>query len=994
MVKSTAKKLMALLLSALLLFSAFGGALSVFAEDESTEDVYGTSASGFYSKNDGKNRKITTTDGPKNFDFSEGFKYWSSKADKTGYASDMLVMETDENGSNYIHTVTASDVVEDEDGNPNYTLENYKGIESAPFTIASQYAGKAIYLIAKYKRTQAAADAYIADKSNSNARTGDLQLQLFSFVDEVQEDGSTKTVQTNKSWQGFVGDNHIAAGVYNVRTWGTALTVDPEARYVLQIQDGSNPANNKDEEGNQTGFKAEEYTQLSEMIFAVANDDGSYTNIATGEKIYKNGDPYGGTEDEGIVVSYYDDNTIAVVDKNKAYRQTDVFAPTTGLQNADFSNGFKFWTLKQYEKDKIPEVLSIAEQASVENGVVSFKAVSKEGYTLYPGISSCLFSIPGIKAGDKLVLTVEQRNAQVELALKEFVINGTNNYASGVSDGEKSSGTKGNTTASWYTVVTPELTVANDNALFGIYLQRGQSTAGQIRNFRIYKVTDDGNYIDVTNGYDADNSTVIDNKNGGTEKDGILEFDASLTSSVTYTNAYSKMMNGDFSEGLKYWSVKTDKTGYASAVATVTADGAVVTNDRYDGLKSPTVVVPDSLDGKTLAVRVGFNSYETDSFEFRLYVNGIKQSISLGGDLSNNVKFTNVTLSAGDKLTVEFQGNATEGSKFLIKYVDFCTKEDDNSYLSFDGVTRYAHDGLNAAAPLGGTEEDGLYSDTKWSSISGFVKYGGYATQGLQNGDFSEGFKYWRLRYSTADQNLCHYLSEQASVDKATGIVSFKQVYRENDATLYAGLISSGFYLNSLKANDTVYAALDFRGATSNGEISVGLRAYNTETGTQLQMYNYTKDDGTEVYDGGEHWGSTVKNTDTEAWKTVYSKGVTTDGENIVFSAHMQRYYNSAEGEIANFRILRADRGGLENAPKVNLDGTLDTAAGQLYGDANNDGTVDLIDLVRMKKYASDSTSNGIFLAAVDMDNDDVINASDLTAVVKAIIDPTYKLSK
>lgn len=56
-----------------------------------------------------------------------------------------------------------------------------------------------------------------------------------------------------------------------------------------------------------------------------------------------------------------------------------------------------------------------------------------------------------------------------------------------------------------------------------------------------------------------------------------------------------------------------------------------------------------------------------------------------------------------------------------------------------------------------------------------------------------------------------------------------------------------------------------------------------------------------------------------------------------------------------------------------------------LPGDATGNGFVDLLDLVRMKKYTSDSSVEIDFEAA-DINGDGEINAQDLTMLKKALI--------
>ena len=217
-------KAISLVLSVLLIFSAFGGALSVFAEN-AAEDIYGTSANGIQT-NGGAVRNIDPTDAPKNLDFKEGFKYWSSKADKNGYASDMLVLDTDEDGTTYVRTIKASDVVTDGEGNSNYTLDDWMGLETAPFKISAGYEGKDIYLITKYKRTQAAVDA---------GKSSDLGIGMWYTVTTVNEDETVSVDYKKYSYGDLGGSNHTAADAYNTRAINTGVKVSSTEKYSIEV---------------------------------------------------------------------------------------------------------------------------------------------------------------------------------------------------------------------------------------------------------------------------------------------------------------------------------------------------------------------------------------------------------------------------------------------------------------------------------------------------------------------------------------------------------------------------------------------------------------------------------------------------------------------------------------------------------------------------------------------------------------------------------------
>lgn len=57
-----------------------------------------------------------------------------------------------------------------------------------------------------------------------------------------------------------------------------------------------------------------------------------------------------------------------------------------------------------------------------------------------------------------------------------------------------------------------------------------------------------------------------------------------------------------------------------------------------------------------------------------------------------------------------------------------------------------------------------------------------------------------------------------------------------------------------------------------------------------------------------------------------------------------------------------------------------------LAGDVNRDGEVNILDIVRMKKYISDNSIDISFEAANLVDSDYVINSQDLTGLIRLLL--------
>ena len=119
------------------------------------------------------------------------------------------------------------------------------------------------------------------------------------------------------------------------------------------------------------------------------------------------------------------------------------------------------------------------------------------------------------------------------------------------------------------------------------------------------------------------------------------------------------------------------------------------------------------------------------------------------------------------------------------------------------------------------------------------------------------------------------------------------------------------------------------------------------------------------------------------AWKTCMLIVNITDASDF-YALSFEGFNTKTEFKLKNVRIMLEDNGGLGEAPFINLDGTLQD--NQAYGDATNDGNVNLLDLVRTKKQLANNNSLGIFFAAADITKDGKLDAADLVKIADMII--------
>ena len=257
------------------------------------------------------------------------------------------------------------------------------------------------------------------------------------------------------------------------------------------------------------------------------------------------------------------------------------------------------------------------------------------------------------------------------------------------------------------------------------------------------------------------------------------------------------------------------------------------------------------------------------------------------------------------------------------------------------------------------------------SGASNFTYY--KPGEGYLNFDFSEGFKYWSLIYNK-ENSAYTKLSQIASYNEDTNSVIFDKSVNFTSS----GMISQGFKINQyIKADDTLYSAVDVKNTPENSEFSVSLNAYDMSNDITIKS------------------ADNFAQNSSSTWQSIYSSGThistARDGKiaDMTFYFTITKSYGGAGGEVSNLRILRADRGGLENAPKVTLNGIL--LEDQVYGDANYDNKFDIADLVRTKKYLA-GKAKGMFLAAVDFNNDDVVAADDISLMIDMLLDPNGSL--
>lgn len=996
MTKRIFKKSLAILLSVMLVLSAFGGVMSVFAEEitEEPTPVFdgGTVSDGFETALN-KLHGIKAVEGVLDLTGANGLKYWSSKHDRAGFASDYAVAVEDADQGYAIGMLTPVDG------------KAYDGIETVDFTIPGAKVGDKYYLtyefmvnpnlgdyIAEYNAANPDAPISTKDLTNICGKARPFQI-LFaehthsSEVTDHNVDGSNTTLDNLVSKSGVWGYSVTGALTVTSETPTFSVLIQsfiPTSKEETVAEDGTvTPAVEWREK--LADILGDEPLMYFANLRVCTHDGANYVDARTNETLVL-GQPVGGTAHGGVHVNLVSGGFIYVKDQGSTFRNSYFTPYATTFNNGDFSDGFKYWTIRFNHKETYVNhvrTTSVNDVFVLEDGGVKFTGAPDTDIGSYYGLVSMPMQLD-LKAGDQILVTAKTKGkTSIAFWLQEI----------GGSASTRASGATGDT---WVSKSSGALTIKNDNPVLIIESQIASSTStnaagAMIDDIQILKILDNGYYLDIATG-----ETTYSNGNpiGGTYEDGINTGDAGAAFKVDLLDAPKNLT---FTDGLKYWTSKYDAAGTASAYIDLKVDEE--TGDNMVGLKKGL----GQYSGITsIAFKPAGATNVAIMYEYKID-SRLSNSIyaSYGNKNPFSIDVVNIGNAAVKTASSHYFGNtygkwacditstfAVEADSYysiriqqMVSATEMAAVLDGESpcyiknirlvELQANGLYRDISDGklyYKTGEILGGTAEEGVSAGYVYNTLSypgmhnspnGTTHFG--STEGFMNADFSDGFKYWALKgdaYGRQSDDGSVTVSKLTDVfEVEDGVVSFKGLAKEADA--YLGFQSTPFTLADVtKEGDVIYFAMDVKANMSQ----------------RIKVYS---DNGSAVKD----------NVTSSDWTTVYTSGITVTDVNATYAVEVQSYRNNAEASYKNFQILKADKGGLENAPKVTLDGKL--TANDVYGDANYDGKVDLVDLVRMKKYAASVAGDivtPIFFAAADINGSDAIDADDTVAVINKIL--------
>ena len=484
---------------------------------------------------------------------------------------------------------------------------------------------------------------------------------------------------------------------------------------------------------------------------------------------------------------------------------------------------------------------------------------------------------------------------------------------------------------------------------------------------------------------------------GGTVENGIY----TEQSDCYNVNNQSLPVNLDLAEGFKYWTSNSTCNGFASDFMSLTTDP--ISGSYMVGAKT------GAGEGSGITT-VGFKTGDCTKFAlmFKVKVNP-KLTNTVYNTYGSNSPISVHLINATTKSTLSSYQNfgtlsATTADGGWINYFVFETTVKANTHYAVELRQQVSASAISVACQgespywfkdfrivsvnkdgsytdlssketlykygqvVGGTETDGVgrvYASSGWvypgmsSDPDRTVEY--FSANGLKNGDFSSGFKHWALKNDsygkTTDDGAMKVEKISQIADVSGGTVTLKPFDAANNKNLGIQTVPFNLLGYTLKG-DKVYFAIDHKNSNA-----LRFKAYSAN--------------------GDAVKGSVI----SKQWGTTYLDPITVSDIKASYAFEIQSYQNMGGAQFKNVRVLRTDRGGLEGAPLVNVDGRL--LPENLYGDANNDGRVDLIDIVRMKKhisFASSDTSVPIFLCAADINATNSVDAEDTTYVINHIL--------
>ena len=876
------KKTLALVLSIMVVLTAMGGALSVFAEEASEPEVvvdpYGTEESGILNSSTNKFNSISV-ESPVNLDFSQGLKYWGN-SDNIGVAlTEFLVASTDAEGN-----VTGYGFLPD-------ASRNWEKLSHVRFG-ANIAAGESYKIFVDYtinpkleSRVIKLIDADgnpIIDESTGAQKTATFTGYQIMYY-EYDADGKQLA---SKSWSNFISNDNVTRGSSICITTGVTGTVSEGAtKFMIQFQDTCGADFNRSMAAYLGEGEAPMYINSIKFakvnVDAEDNADKTYTNLQDKAVLWVDGLPAGGTYENGATV-FNRDSIINVAGANNAW--STAFPVVNGFYNGDFSDGLKYWGMR-FSGNTQTKIVSDYFEVTAE-GTVKFNGATRiDGKTgsTWVGIAKSQFTLPGITKDDVIKLAFNARNlsatdSSITFYLQETVKDNTGESSNVYSTVSGSSGTL-NATTDWKKVSTKELTVTSETPIFRIRSQVGTTAGGiEFDDMQILKKEANGTWTDVATGENYySNGTPV----GGTYEDGWSTIGTNTI--PTHAGPFAGVQNGDFTQGLKYWGTRND-TGSGSDYAEVKTDGDNTyiylkgkADVSYRGIRSTLFYLPGVKADDQLVLMYKYRNGDATKFQaFFSPVNNTGSDWVLANNTGSTVKaaatdtewgyaVANKVLTVGSKISIASDtwmsqhgyvsadynkypayrieiSNSTANQVIDIDDMQIVKYIDDYTYETFDGKT------IKFDPAWAGTFEDGASVSTgEQSQMTKYINKDYYVV----NGDFSKGLKFWGATGTLG--STCYGSTYVDLITEGDNhYVKFDGVTRTYFNGFKSGIIS--IPAADLAIGDQVALVFDVYDPDNTGNFQLRLDAADDNGSTVVTAIRYA----TQIADKGNGWKTYV----------------------------------------------------------------------------------------------------------------------------------------
>lgn len=526
------KKAISVLVASLLLISTLNCLIFSSAAEENTlpEETYGTTTDGLLSTNTIENNKDNTNaaaacviDGIfPNLDFSHGLKGWyyntfsTNKAGNEGiYPSAIANVE---NG-----TVTID------------TTDRLNGIRTMWFAPKTED-GKDVYILFGFKSSS---------PINRHLRVYKRTKSISSVVN------ATNTPYFTQQYS-----------AYNDKWMGYAYNLGDISNQELSFSFNGGGSNNG---GN---------LSIKNIRLAYKNEDGTYSDIdSTNTEIYaETGEPYYGTQENGIYTPYVNNNlgNYSV----SSYALNAKALPE--FKNLDFSNGLKYWYLNSklayndnnaYRSGYAKDIIS-----GVEGNSITFnKGEIKDGNI---AVRTMWFKAP--ENSNNLAVIFKHKAASA--SNQTFNLYTRDNDVAITTNVQAAQTATYNAKTDWTNSAVELSDVNGKDISFSFVANTGLA----LKDIHLVYVNTDGTYKTYTDVYSGE----VFDLNGfvlyGTEEDGILSVDNKHA--LSNYPAIDSLKNLDFSEGFKYWALNDGLIGKPSDVAYRSDDGKLVLNAKNSAI--------------------------------------------------------------------------------------------------------------------------------------------------------------------------------------------------------------------------------------------------------------------------------------------------------------------------------------------------------------------------------------------------------------------------